>query len=77
MRIAAIVFLCLVAFSALVPQVWTPNNYSTQFRDQIDAAPSRQFPLGADALGRDRLARVLYGTRVSLLLAPAAAAFAV
>ncbi len=32
--------------------------------------PSAQFWLGTDELGRDRFARLLYGTRVSLLLAP-------
>src|SRR5262249_50842648 len=34
---------------------------------------SQQHWLGTDDLGRDRYSRVLYGTRVSLLLAPAAA----
>jgi ABC-type dipeptide/oligopeptide/nickel transport system permease subunit len=48
-------------------------SYAHQFRDEPDAAPSRQHLLGTDDLGRDRFARVLYGTRVSLLLAPAAA----
>jgi peptide/nickel transport system permease protein len=43
----------------------------------VNAAPSSEFPLGADNLGRDRLSRLLEGARVSLLLAPAAAAVAV
>ena len=39
----------------------------------MPAPSSRRFPLGTDALGRDRLSRLVYGTRVSLALAPAAA----
>jgi peptide/nickel transport system permease protein len=50
-----------------------PSSYSEQFRDAISAPPSSRFWLGTDELGRDRFARLLYGTRVSLLLAPAAA----
>jgi len=49
------------------------SSYSEQFRDAISAPPSAHFWLGTDELGRDRFARLLYGTRVSLLLAPAAA----
>ena len=37
--------------------------------------PRTQHWLGTDEIGRDRFARLLYGTRISLLLAPAAALF--
>jgi peptide/nickel transport system permease protein len=72
-RLVAIVFLTFVGFSALVPRLWTPDGYETQLREVPDAPPSARFPLGTDALGRDRMARLLYGTRVSLALAPASA----
>ena len=62
-----------IAAASLVPRLLTRHSYAEQFREAIDAPPSAQFPLGADELGRDRFARLLYGTRVSLLLAPAAA----
>jgi ABC-type dipeptide/oligopeptide/nickel transport system permease subunit len=70
---AAIGFLVLVSAACLLADLVAPASYALQFRDVPDAAPSRQHPLGTDALGRDRLSRLLYGTRVSLLLAPAAA----
>jgi peptide/nickel transport system permease protein len=68
-RRIAICFLVLVALTALLPE-----RYERQFRDSPNVGPSRQFPLGTDDLGRDRLSRLIYGTRVSLLLATAAAA---
>jgi peptide/nickel transport system permease protein len=37
--------------------------------DGIPVGPSKPFPLGADLAGRDVLSRVLYGSRVSLLVA--------
>jgi ABC-type dipeptide/oligopeptide/nickel transport system permease subunit len=73
-RLAALTFLAAVMLAAIAPELWTSRNYETQFRDYPDAPPSARFPLGTDDLGRDRLIRLLYGTRVSLLLAPAAAA---
>jgi len=72
-RVAAILFLAGMLAVCLLANVLAPVSYAHQFRDLPDAAPSRQHPLGTDDLGRDRLARLLYGTRVSLLLAPAAA----
>ena len=69
----AIGVLGLVAIASLSAGFIAPSSYSEQFRDAISAPPSSHFLLGTDELGRDRFARLLYGTRVSLLLAPAAA----
>ncbi len=52
---------------------FAPSHYATQFRQAPNAGPSEHFLLGTDDLGRDRFSRLLYGGRVSLLLAPAAA----
>ncbi len=49
-------------------------DYSRQDRAQVSVGRSAQHWLGTDVLGRDRMARLLHGTRASLSLAPAAAA---
>jgi peptide/nickel transport system permease protein len=54
----------------------TQYSYAYQFRELPNAAPSATHLLGTDQLGRDLFTRVLYGTRISLLLAPAAALLA-
>jgi peptide/nickel transport system permease protein len=73
LRIAGWILLGLVVLSSLAADILAPAPYAKQFREAPNAAPSRIHPLGTDALGRDRLSRTLYGTRVSLVLAPAAA----
>jgi peptide/nickel transport system permease protein len=65
--------LCAVFVIMLLASFLLPARYAHQFRDIPNASPSSAHPLGTDALGRDSLSRLLYGTRVSLLLAPAAA----
>jgi peptide/nickel transport system permease protein len=65
--------LAVVGLASLFAGVLAHSSYSEQFRDALSAPPSVRFPLGTDELGRDRFARLLYGTRVSLLLAPTAA----
>lgn len=72
-RTLAIAFLLLICAASLLAGFLAPSGYAHQFRNTPDAAPSRQHWLGTDDLGRDRFSRLLYGTRVSLLLAPAAA----
>jgi peptide/nickel transport system permease protein len=65
--------LAAVVVAAAWPTAVTRVPYDRQFRDFPNAPMSRQFPLGTDELGRDRFSRLVYGTRVSLLAAPAAA----
>jgi peptide/nickel transport system permease protein len=60
----------------LFAEGFTHYAYALQFREFPNAAPSLMHWLGTDGLGRDLFTRVIYGTRVSLLLAPAAALLA-
>ena len=71
-RLACLV-LVLVVGASLAAGWLAPAGYAKQYREAAGAAPSAQHWLGTDEIGRDRFARVLYGTRISLLLAPAAA----
>ncbi len=62
--LGAVVYLSLIAVTIVGPFVW-----KTSIND-IDFTVSNQFsakhPLGTDDLGRDTLARVLYGGRISI-----------
>jgi peptide/nickel transport system permease protein len=69
----ACVILALVLCGSVAANWLAPAGYAKQYREATDAPPSRAHWLGTDEMGRDRFARVLYGTRISLLLAPAAA----
>ena len=76
-RMAAIVILVIFGFTLSAPWI-APLGYAQQDRNAISLAPGsdRAHLLGTDTLGRDRFARLLYGMRISLLLAPAAAVVA-
>jgi peptide/nickel transport system permease protein len=73
LRRAALLFLVATAALSLAASFVAPHDYAMQFRESPNAAPSRVFPLGTDDLGRDRFSRLLAGSRVSLVCAPAAA----
>lgn len=73
LRHVAKFFLAGIFLVAIFASLISPASYDTQFREVPNAVPSRAHLLGTDELGRDLLARLLYGSRVSLLLAPAAA----
>jgi len=69
-----LLFLCLLAL--LAPYI----SFHDPVRANLDEPmqpPSISHPFGTDHLGRDLFARVLYGTRVSLLIGISAAALAV
>ncbi|MEZ5402492.1 MAG: ABC transporter permease subunit [Bryobacteraceae bacterium] len=53
-----------------------PYSYEEQSREDPGSPPSRAHLLGTDDLGRDRLSRLIWGARTSLLMAPAAALLA-
>jgi peptide/nickel transport system permease protein len=67
MRIAAgLALVGVLAVVALAARWIAPYDPDTQLLAENLAPPSRAHPLGQDKLGRDILARVIYGTRVSL-----------
>jgi len=72
-RKLAYLVLAIIMCASAAANWLAPAGYSRQYREATDAPPSHAHWLGTDELGRDRFARVLYGTRISLLLAPAAA----
>jgi peptide/nickel transport system permease protein len=72
-RSLACAVLLLVVSVSLAANWLAPAGYAKQYREAASAPPSHEHWLGTDEIGRDRFARVLYGTRISLLLAPAAA----
>ena len=74
-RLSAIAFLLVIAALSLLAERIAPPGYAAQHRDAINEDPSLQYPLGTDELGRDSLARLLAGLRLSILLACASAAF--
>lgn len=73
LRKISAVILCVIFTAGLFADAVAPYPYAKQFRERVNAMPSASHWLGTDSLGRDLFARLVYGTRVSLLLAPAAA----
>lgn len=63
------IFLFLLFTAALFPQILTPHSFDNQHPEALLSSPSAEFWLGTDELGRDLLARILYGARVSLACA--------
>jgi peptide/nickel transport system permease protein len=75
-KVAASVICALVLLALLAPLFsrLTGHGPAEQFLDiglspeGVPTGPSRRFLLGTDGLGRDLLVRIVYGTRVSLLV---------
>jgi peptide/nickel transport system permease protein len=71
-RAAALLLLSIALCGLLAPQI-APYPPDRQFRDNPDAPPGHGFLMGTDEIGRDRFSRLVYATRISALMAPAAA----
>jgi len=76
LRRTALVLLAAIYLAGLSAAWLAPAGYANQFRESAGAPPSRAFLVGTDELGRDSFSRLLYGSRLSLTLAPAAALLA-
>ena len=77
MRAVAIALLCAICMAVLCAGWIAPFGYEEQLREDVNGRPSSRHLLGTDTLGRDRFSRLLYGGRISILAAPAAALVAV
>lgn len=59
-------FLGLLILAAILVPEWGPYSFDQQDMSHLLESPSWTHWFGTDALGRDLLTRVLYGTRISL-----------
>ncbi|MEO0587067.1 MAG: ABC transporter permease, partial [Planctomycetota bacterium] len=74
-----LVLLLLIAVPCVVSLPWSLQNYDAQelTAERSEAAPSAEFPMGTDRLGRSLLYRCLMGGVISLGVGVSAAAIAV
>ncbi|HEX7787864.1 MAG TPA: ABC transporter permease [Methylomirabilota bacterium] len=71
----ALVVLALFAVALLAPVLAPHGPKETGFAPYV--APSREFPMGTDQVGRDMLSRVIWGARLSLYVGLASVLFGV
>ena len=62
----SLIAVVLIILAAVIGPEIIPYKYSDQTRGDESLMPSLSHPMGTDSLGRDTLARVLYGARISL-----------
>lgn len=63
-----LVFLCIMILIALFADFIAPYSFSEQNLLNTLATPSPEHPFGTDEFGRDVLSRIIYGSRISLLV---------
>ncbi|NLS77371.1 MAG: ABC transporter permease [Chloroflexi bacterium] len=74
--VVSLAALAVLLLAAILAPLLSPHGPNQIDLDRQLALPSWEHPLGTDHLGRDLLARLLYGGRVSLLIGLLAMAFA-
>lgn len=68
LAIIGIIILLIIGISALLAPWLSPYSYAEQDLALGASPPSAQHWLGTDTLGRDLFTRILYGSRVSLMV---------
>lgn len=64
----SLAFIVFVVLAALFAPLIAPHDPNAQDLGGFFAPPSASYPLGQDELGRDVLSRVIYGSRISLVV---------
>jgi peptide/nickel transport system permease protein len=75
--LVALVFITILAVLAVFPDLFSPYQYTQVFRGMRGVPPSRAHLLGFDHIGRDVLSRIIWGTRVALIVGLLATTIAV
>jgi oligopeptide transport system permease protein len=68
LAVGALVVMTLLILAAIFADLIAPYAYDYSVIGEALQFPSRQHLLGTDAVGRDFLSRLIYGTRVSLIV---------
>jgi len=64
----SLVVILLFCFCAIFAPFVAPHDPTLQNYDNVRAKPSSEYLLGTDELGRDVLSRIIYGSRISLVI---------
>jgi len=63
-----VIAIVAVILAAILAPVIAPYDPDDQVLDRVLQQPNRQHLLGTDSLGRDTLSRIIFGTRITLLV---------
>ena len=62
------VFISFISLLAILTPLIAPYDYAYQDLDLGPSGPSKAHWMGTDVLGRDLFTRILYGSRISLMV---------
>ena len=68
LAMAGLMVVIVLGLLAIFADVLAPYPYTKVNFGRLNEAPSRDYPLGTDQIGRDLLSRMIYGARVSMLV---------
>jgi peptide/nickel transport system permease protein len=68
LAVFGLIILLVLVLTAIFADVISPYPYDIQNYNETFLTPSWQHPFGTDNFGRDILSRVMYGSRISLLV---------